>query len=287
MVEVGRRRKRSPESARGVRAVQGGSVDRLNGQVVAITGGLGDIGRATAARLLAEGARVALLDLAAAREHPWLAQHRHAVFFHEADVAVRAQVDQALAAVSSQFGRLDVLIANAGMVANQPFLEVDAHSWESTLRVNLTGAFHCAQAAARIMVAQPARRNGLRGKVLFTSSWVQQMPWPEGAAYTTSKAGLQMLAKVMAQELASRGITVNVLAPGIVMAGLSARIHAADATFRERVAAAIPLGAMQTAESVAGAFFFLCSEDSDYMTGATLLVDGGASLVRRDPADGQ
>ena len=100
------------------------------------------------------------------------------------------------------------------------------------------------------------------------------------------KAGLKMLAKIVGQELASKGITANVLAPGIVMAGLSARIYEADPTFRSRVAQAIPLGEMQSAESVAGAFYFLCSADSDYMTGATLLVDGGASLVRRDaPGD--
>ena len=257
-------------------------MNRLDGQVVAITGGLGDIARATAERLLAEGAKVALLDLAGRRDHPWLAAHPGAdVWFAPADVSVRAQVDDALAAVVRHFGRLDVLIANAGMVANQRFLDVDAKSWDDTLRVNLTGAFHCAQAAARLMVAQPPR-GILRGKILFTSSWVQDMPWPEGAAYATSKAGLKMLAKVMAQELATQAVTVNVLAPGIVMAGLSARIHAEDPAFRSRVAEAIPLGNMQSAASVAGAFFFLCSSDSDYMTGATLLVDGGASLVRRD-----
>ena len=256
---------------------------RLKDQVVAITGGLGDIGRATASRLLAEGARVALLDLESGRSHPWLDAHRSdALLFEVADVSNRAQVDAALSIVVQRFGRLDVLIANAGMVANQPFLEVDAESWDRTLRINLTGAFHAAQAAGRIMVAQEPRRNGLRGKILFTSSWVQEMPWPEGAAYATSKAGLRMLAKIIAQELAGRGITANVLAPGIVMAGLSARIHEVNPAFRTRVGAAIPLGEMQTAESVAGAFFFLCSEDSDYMTGATLLVDGGASLVRRD-----
>ena len=256
-------------------------MNRLDGQVVAITGGLGDIARATAERLLAEGARVALLDLAGRRDHPWLAARPGAdVLFAPADVSDRAQVDGALAAVARHFGRLDVLIANAGMVANQPFLDVDAKSWDDTLRVNLTGAFHCAQAAARLMVAQTPR-GVLRGKILFTSSWVQDMPWPEGAAYATSKAGLKMLAKVMAQELATQGVTVNVLAPGIVMAGLSARIHAEDPAFRSRVSEAIPLGNMQSAESVAGAFFFLCSPDSDYMTGATLLVDGGASLVKR------
>jgi NAD(P)-dependent dehydrogenase (short-subunit alcohol dehydrogenase family) len=246
---------------------------------VAITGGLGDIARATAERLLVEGARVALLDLAGLGDHPWLEANGD-VFFAAADVSNRDQVDAALAAVTNRFGRLDVLIANAGMVANQPFLDVDTKSWEDTLRVNLSGAFHCAQAAARMMVAQTPR-GALRGKILFTSSWVQDMPWPEGAAYATSKAGLKMLAKVMAQELAAQGVTVNVLAPGIVMAGLSARIHDADPAFRSHVSEAIPLGQMQSAVSVAGAYLFLCSADSDYMTGATLLVDGGASLVKR------
>ena len=178
-------------------------MSRLQDQVVVITGGLGDIGRATATRLLAEGARVALLDLEKARTHPWLAANQsERLVFEQADVAVRSQLDAALSAVAGRFGRIDVLIANAGMVANQPFLEVDAQSWESTLRVNLTGAFHSAQAAARIMVAQTPRASGIRGKILFTSSWVQEMPWPEGAAYATSKAGLRMLAKVIAQELA-------------------------------------------------------------------------------------
>ena len=257
-------------------------MQRLDGQVVAISGGLGDIARATAERLLSEGARIALLDLDGRGDHPWLSERGDQVLFIPADVSQRAQIDDALGEVMRRFGRLDVFIANAGMVANQPFLAVDARSWDDTLRVNLSGAFHCAQAAARLMVAQPPRANGIRGKVLFTSSWVQDMPWPEGAAYATSKAGLKMLAKVMAQELASQGMTVNVLAPGIVMAGLSARIHAEDPAFRTRVATAIPLGYMQDVASVAGAFYFLCSSDSDYMTGATLLVDGGASLVRRD-----
>ena len=261
----------------------GGAVYRLDGEVVAITGGLGDIARATATRLRSEGAQVALLDLGDGHEHPWLLENRSdSLLYLQADVCNRPQLDQALAHAARRFGRLDVLIANAGVVANQPFLEVDGEAWERTLRVNLSGAFHAAQSAARIMVAQSRRASGSRGKILFTSSWVQDMPWPEGAAYATSKSGLRMLAKVIAQELAADGITSNVLAPGIVQAGLSARILETDPGFRARVAQAVPLGSLQTAESVAAAFSFLCSSDSDYMTGATLLVDGGASLVRRD-----
>jgi NAD(P)-dependent dehydrogenase (short-subunit alcohol dehydrogenase family) len=90
-----------------------------------------------------------------------------------------------------------------------------------------------------------------------------------------------MMAMVMAQELASQGVRVNLLAPGIVFAGLSKKLHDADPAFRDRVAAAIPLNEMQSAESVADAYAFLCSSDSDYMTGSSLLVDGGATLVKR------
>ncbi len=90
-----------------------------------------------------------------------------------------------------------------------------------------------------------------------------------------------MMAMVMAQELASQGIRVNILAPGIVYAGLSKKLHDVQPDFRERVAGAIPLNEMQNAESVADGFAFLCSKDSDYMTGSTLLIDGGATLVKR------
>ena len=95
------------------------------------------------------------------------------------------------------------------------------------------------------------------------------------------KAALKMMAMVMAQELASQGVRVNLVAPGIVYAGLSKKLHDADPAFRTRVAAAIPLNEMQTAESVGDAFAFLCSSDSDYMTGSSLLVDGGTTLVKR------
>jgi NAD(P)-dependent dehydrogenase (short-subunit alcohol dehydrogenase family) len=108
------------------------------------------------------------------------------------------------------------------------------------------------------------------------------MPWPEGTSYIVSKSGIKMMAKTMAQELAKLKILVNVLAPGIVMAGLSKKIYEANPTFRRRVGLAIPLGEMQTVESVAQGFLFLASDDSNYMTGATLLMDGGNSLVRRD-----
>ena len=254
----------------------------LADQVIAITGGCGDIGRATAARLSAEGASIALLDVVDESRGQSIAQALDpSAMYFRTDVTDRVAVDRALAAIVSQHGRLDAAISNAGMVANQPFLDIELDKWEKTLLVNLTGCFHMAQSAARIMVSQQPRADGIRGKILFTGSWVQDMPFPEGTSYIVSKAGLKAMARNMAQELATKGIRVNIVAPGIVMAGLSKYVYETNPEFGPRAKSAIPLGEFGTAEQVAEAFAFLCGPQSNYMTGSVLLVDGGASLVKR------
>jgi NAD(P)-dependent dehydrogenase (short-subunit alcohol dehydrogenase family) len=254
----------------------------LDDHVIAITGGCGDIGRATAARLSSEGAKVVLLDvLEDARGASIVQAFGSAAMYFRADVTNRAAVDKALSETVSRQGRLDAVISNAAMVANQPFLEIEPDKWEKTLQVNLTGCFHVAQSAARIMVNQQRRADGIRGKVLFTGSWVQDMPFPEGTSYIVSKAGVKAMARNMAQELAAMGIRVNVVAPGIVMAGLSKYVYETNPEFGPRAKSAIPLGEFGTAEQVAEAFAFLCGPQSNYMTGSVLLIDGGASLVKR------
>jgi NAD(P)-dependent dehydrogenase (short-subunit alcohol dehydrogenase family) len=257
---------------------------RLSGEVIAITGGCGDIGRATASLFCEEGANVILLDIYPPKGSLGKKAHtaKGTLSYLPCDVRDHSSVEAAFDRILGQHKKVDVAIANAGMVANEPFLKITDENWKATLDVNLTGAFHTAQAAARIMAKQKLAKNGIRGKVLFTGSWVQEMPWPEGTSYIVSKSGIKMMARTMAQELAKLRILVNVLAPGIVMAGLSKKIYEANAAFRKRVGLAIPLGEMQTAESVAQGFLFLASDDSNYMTGATLLMDGGNSLVRRD-----
>ncbi len=254
----------------------------LNDHVIAITGGCGDIGRATAARLSAEGAKVVLLDLLAEAEGNKAAQTfgPRAIYFR-ADVTDRPAVEEALNGAVSKFGRLHAVVSNAGMVVNQPFLEIEPDKWARTLAVNLTGCFHVAQTAARIMVKQEPQADGIRGKIIFTGSWVQDMPFPEGTSYIVSKAGVKALARNMAQELAGKGIRVNVVAPGIVMAGLSKQVYETNPEFGPRATAAIPLGEFGTAEQVAEAFAFMCGPQSNYMTGSVLLIDGGASLVKR------
>jgi NAD(P)-dependent dehydrogenase (short-subunit alcohol dehydrogenase family) len=239
---------------------------------IAITGGLGDIGLAMAIELAGRGAHVSLIDrVPEETAAPRLAEVTAAgtCSYHAADVTDRAAVEGVVAAIDP----LDVVISNAGIVLPAPFLEVTAHEWQQQLDVNLTGCFNVGQAAARGMVAR--RRPG---KIIFTGSWVGDVPWPDISAYSVTKAGIRMLAKSMARELAPHGIRVNVIAPGIVFAGMARQQYESDALYARRAATAIPLGEFGTAEQIAKATAFLCSPDSDYMTGSVLLVDGGASL---------
>jgi NAD(P)-dependent dehydrogenase (short-subunit alcohol dehydrogenase family) len=234
---------------------------------VVITGGAGDIGRAIARELLEHGAAVTLLDRRPADE----------VDLSALGPARYAQVDvrdhDAVAAALAEVDPLDVAIGNAGMVDSAPFLDITPEQWRAHLDVNLTGCFNLGQAAARVMVDR-----GRPGRILFTSSWVQDVPWPEIAAYSVSKAGLRMLTRSMAAELAPHGILVNAVAPGIVDAGMARHQRETEPQYAARAAKAIPLGRMQTAEQVARAVAALCSDATDYMTGSVLLVDGGCSL---------
>jgi NAD(P)-dependent dehydrogenase (short-subunit alcohol dehydrogenase family) len=251
---------------------------------VFITGGCGDIGRAVAQRFLAAGARVVLADLlptAQGRAAARALDPRNAAYVR-CDVTRAASVDRALAAAKKFLGRLDTAICNAGMVVNEPFVNVSAKAWSRTLAVNLTGSFLTAQRAARLMLKNPRRGLARRGTILFTGSWVQDVPWPQGTSYCVSKGGQQMLAKIIAQELAPHGITAAIVAPGMVYAGLTKKIYDADKRFARIVDKVVPMLRMSTAEEVAGSFLFLASDDGAYITGATLLVDGGATLGRRE-----
>ncbi|MFO1501722.1 MAG: SDR family oxidoreductase [Verrucomicrobiota bacterium] len=256
----------------------------IQNQRIFIAGGCGDIGRAVAVRCLDAGAKVVLGDLAATEtgaEVGW-ALREEDCSYTRCDVSSAASVNDAFGFVERVLGGLDVFINCAGVVANAPVLEVTEADWNRTLGVNLTGSLLTAQAAARLMLRNQADGASRRGALIFTGSWVQAMPWPEGAGYCASKAGQEMLVKVMAQELAAHQITCNLVAPGIVYAGLSRAIYDRDELYRRRANQTIPLRRLCSTEEVAGAFLYLASVDAAYTTGTTILVDGGASLVRRD-----
>jgi NAD(P)-dependent dehydrogenase (short-subunit alcohol dehydrogenase family) len=250
-----------------------GDGERLDGLAVVVTGGLGDIGLAIVSRLSRHGALVSAWDLLPAdRGERVLAEHGATAAYAQVDITDRGAVGREL----QQGDRLDVLFANAGISVSAPFLDITAEQWEEHMRTNLTGSFTVAQAAARAMV-----RRGQGGRVVFTGSWIEEVPWPEQAAYSASKAGVRMLARSMALELAPHRVLVNVLSPGIVDAGMARRQRLADPQYAERAGSAIPLGAMQTAQQVAAVAHFLCSAGADYITGTVLLADGGASLHNR------
>jgi NAD(P)-dependent dehydrogenase (short-subunit alcohol dehydrogenase family) len=255
----------------------------LGGRHVVVTGGCGDIGRAMALELVERGATVTVFDVRAPEPtdtpdtDPFIDALDHgSVRFEQVDVCDRSAVRSALERIAP----FEVVVGNAGISDSAPFLEITDQQWQRHLDVNLTGNFHLGQEAARLM-----RARGIGGHIIFTGSWVQDIPWPEIAAYSASKAGLAMLTKTMALELARYGIRVNVIAPGIVAAGMAKHQMDHEPQYARRIASVIPLERMQTPEDVARATAFLCSEDAAYMTGSTLLVDGGCSLYQFESED--
>lgn len=257
------------------------AADCLEGKSVLITGGLGAIGKVVVQKLLAHSARVAINDLVEEKEgRAWIAANGYTggrCVYVCADVTTAKGAQALVQRAMESFGRLDVALCHAGMAQSGSILDYPEQDWDRMMRVNLRSAFLVAQAAAQVMVARQ-----VKGKIIFTSSWVQDTPWPDITPYNVSKSGIKMLMRGMARELAGKGIRVNSIAPGIVAVGMAKRQWDTEPDYRRRAEKAIPLGFMQPPESVADAFLFLCSNASDYMTGATLMVDGGCSLYPMD-----
>ena len=243
-----------------------------NGKKVGlITGGVGDLGYASAKKMVEMGLDTVLLDIKENAERVEALRAQGArVLFVQADVSSREAVREALARVWREFGRLDVCMCNAGISMNVPFLEYTVEEWNQHMDVNLNGYFHVTQEVAKHWV-----ESRHKGKIIYTGSWVQDVPYKLIAPYCVSKAGVWMLARCAALELAPHGITVNAIAPGIVEAGLTARELKDFPEFREEFMSLIPLGKIQQAEDVADVVGFLISDASNYLTGTTITCDGG------------
>jgi NAD(P)-dependent dehydrogenase (short-subunit alcohol dehydrogenase family) len=239
----------------------------VTARVAVVTGAARGIGLATARRFLAEGWRVALLDIdletltasAAALAGDTLALH--------CDVADAAEVGAAIRRAASHFGRLDALVNNAGTAVFKPMLETTPEEWARVLAVNLTGPFLTVQAAAPLMaetgggaVVNVTSISGLRASTLRV-------------AYGTSKAALAHLTKQQAVELAGLGIRVNAVAPGPVDTAMAQAVHTAE--IRADYHDAIPLNRYGLESELAEAIYFLCSDAASYITGQILAVDGG------------
>jgi NAD(P)-dependent dehydrogenase (short-subunit alcohol dehydrogenase family) len=249
----------------------------LAGQRVLLTGGAGAIG-VVITRVLAEHrASVVINDVIAEDEAATRLAGVRIAGYVRADTTDEAAVEGLLDdAERLAGGPIDTVGCHAGMVESWPVVDYPADAFDKLMALNVRAAFLVAQAAARRWQAHSSS-----GHVIFTSSWVQDVPWPEIAPYNVSKAAVRQLMRSMARELAP-SIRANAIAPGIVAVGLAKRQWDSDESYRERAQRAIPLGSMQPAESVAHAFLFLCSAMASYMTGSVLLVDGGASLYPMD-----
>ena len=247
-------------------------MDRVEGKIALVAGAGGGIGGAGAEGLAREGAAVVCADIDATAAQATTARIRAAGCRATAiplDVRDRAAVDAAVAATAQEFGRLDVLLNCAGVSHGGTFVDLDYGEWERVIAVNLTGMFHLGQAAARQMVHQ-----GGGGSIINVTSQLAEVARPERAAYVASKGGGRSLTHAMALDLAEYGIRVNAIAPGPTLTGLT-RASYADPERRRATIAQIPLGRLGDPQDLVGAILFLASDESRWMTGSTLTVDGG------------
>lgn len=259
-----------------------GRPGRLQGRRAVITGAGSGIGAAIARGYAAEGAHVLLADLDGDAAGAVVAQivatggTAHAFC---ADVADETSVHALFGHADDVLGGVDVLVNAAGVLRRQAFLEVDEHSWDLTMRVNALGPLLCTQQAARRFIAQGAATRGA-GKIVNICSTSSRQPTGDFAAYAASKAALLSLTQSTAKGLAPHGITVNGIGPGIVDTPLwrADALTLADRSL-EDYTSKIPLGRLSEPEDVVPTAVLLASDDSDYMTGQLLMVDGGMVMT--------
>lgn len=243
---------------------------RLKDKTALITGGASGIGAAIATRFAAEGARLVLADINGAGADALAVEIRAsggAAQAVEVDVRDPDSVAAAMALVTESRGRLDVLVNSAAVPQVCPILDVKIEDWRRVIDINLTGLFICAQAGARIMVAQGG------GRIVNLSSVNGQRAITGRGAYTAAKGGVQMLTRIMAAELGPLGVTVNAIAPGPVDTPMVKEMHT-PAT-REAWYRSLPIKRYAQPEEVAAAALFLASDEAAYINGHILNVDGG------------
>jgi len=246
---------------------------RLKDKVALVTGGARGIGRAIALTFAREGADIVVADVNA-EEAEKTARDIEAIGRKALglgmDVTDFAKVEEGINKILDKFTKVDILVNNAGITKDNLLLRMSAQEWEMVLNVNLKGAFNCIKAVSRPMIKQRS------GRIINIASIIGIMGNAGQANYSASKAGLIALTKTAAKELASRNINVNAVAPGFIQTEMTAKL---PEEVKAKMKEAIPLARFGQPEDVGAVCLFLASSDSDYITGQTVVVDGGMVMA--------
>ncbi len=237
---------------------------RMENKVAIVTGAASGLGQAIADKYLAEGAMVVYSDMADS-----LAMTSDKAIYIKCDVSKSAEVDNLIAGAIAKFGRLDVMVNNAGIGGLGGILEATDESWQQTIGVNLTGVFYGARAAARVM-----KESGIKGSIINMSSILGKVGLASAISYCSAKGGVVQLTHAAALDLAPYGIRVNAIAPGFIETGMTKDILTNEA-FGGMVKASTPLGYVGKPDDIANAALYLGSDESTYATGGIIYVDGG------------
>jgi 3-oxoacyl-[acyl-carrier protein] reductase len=247
---------------------------RSEGRVALVTGGARGIGEATADRLAEDGALIAICDLdgdaAAATARRIGARHAVKAIGLQANVAIAAEVDAMAAEVAERLGSLDILVNNAGITRDNLFMRMKDEEWDQVIAVNLTAAFRLSRAVLRGMMKKRW------GRIISITSVVGETGNPGQGNYAAAKAGLAGMTRSLAQEVASRNITVNCVAPGFIATAMTDKLNDEQKT---ALMPRIPAGRMGTPADIAAAVVYLASDEAAYVTGETLQVNGGMAMI--------
>ncbi len=245
------------------------SVDELGGKVAIVTGAASGIGRATVDLFHARGARLVALD----RDGEVEALARPGVLPLVADVATEAAAAEAVRLAIEGFGRLDVLINNAGVIINKPVVDMTLDEWNRVLAVNVTGAFLQSREAVRAMIPNKA------GAVVNVGSYACYQAFPTIAAYTASKGALAQLTRTLALEAIGHGIRVNAVGSGDAVTNILNHVHADGPGFLAEHGTKAPIGRAARPAEIAEVIAFLASERASFMVGSIVMTDGGMSVA--------
>jgi glucose 1-dehydrogenase len=258
-------------------------IPRLHGQAALVTGAGSGIGRGVALALASEGAKVVVNYVtgpdSADEVVAEIKRNGGMAIALQGDVSKEDQVIEMFKGMFREFGTIDILVANAGIQKDGPFEHMSLEDWNLVLNVNLTGQFLCAREAVREFLRRGMvkERSRALGKIICMSSVHQVIPWGGHVNYATSKGGINMMMKSMAQELAPRKIRVNSIAPGAIETGINEKAWSTEAAL-DRLLTLIPYGRIGMPEDIGKLAVWLASDESDYITGATMFIDGGMTL---------